>query len=44
MKVLPTLIEKESQFIAVGALHLGGPNGLIAQLNQQGYHITPIKL
>lgn len=44
MKVLPKLIDKESQFVAVGALHLGGPNGLIAQLKQQGYHVTPIKL
>lgn len=44
MKVLPKLIEKETQFVAVGALHLGGPNGLIAQLKQQGYHVTPIKL
>lgn len=44
MKVLPKLIEKESQFVAVGALHLGGPDGLIAQLQQQGYKVTPIKL
>lgn len=44
MKVLPKLIEKESQFVAVGALHLGGPDGLIAQLQQKGYKVTPIKL
>jgi uncharacterized protein len=44
MKVLPKLIQKESQFVAVGALHLGGPDGLIAQLQQQGYKVTPIKL
>lgn len=43
MKVIPNLIKKESQFIAVGVLHLGGPNGLIVQLKQNGYTVTPIK-
>lgn len=44
MKSIPELMAKESQFIAVGALHLTGPEGLIFQLKQMGYTITPIKL
>lgn len=44
MKVLPGLIKKESQFIAVGALHLAGPRGLVKQLEELGYTLTPIKL
>ena len=31
-------------FIAVGAGHLGGPNGVIALLRAKGYQIKPIKL
>lgn len=42
MKTLPDLMAKESQFIAVGALHLAGPDGLISLLQKQGYKITPI--
>ena len=34
---------KESQFIAVGALHLAGPFGLVLQLQELGYTVTPIK-
>lgn len=44
MKTLPGLLKKESQFIAVGALHLAGPHGLVKQLQQSGYTVTPIKL
>ncbi len=44
MKKLPTIISKESTFIAVGALHLAGSNGLITQLEKLGYTLTPIKL
>jgi len=44
MKMLPGLLKKESQFIAVGALHLAGPTGLVKQLQELGYTITPIKL
>lgn len=36
--------EKESQFIAVGALHLSGPSGLVKQLQDMGYTLTSIKL
>lgn len=44
MKQLPGLLAKESQFIAVGALHLAGPDGLVKQLQQLGYTVTPVKL
>ena len=43
MKVLPGLITGEPQFIAVGALHLAGPDGLVKQLQGLGYTVTPIK-
>lgn len=42
MKTLPDLMAKESQFIAVGALHLAGPDGLISLLQKQGYNVTPV--
>jgi uncharacterized protein YbaP (TraB family) len=42
MKTLPDLMAKESQFIAVGALHLAGPYGLISLLQKQGYTVTPV--
>lgn len=38
--VLPLLMEKRV-FIAVGALHLPGEQGLIALLRQQGYELHP---
>lgn len=44
MQKLPTLISKQSNFIAVGSLHLAGPDGLISQLRNRGYTITPLKL
>jgi len=44
MKVLPGLLQRESQFIAVGALHLSGHFGLVEQLKQSGYTVTPVKL
>ncbi len=44
MQVLPGLMAKQSQFIAVGALHLAGTDGIINQLQQSGYTITAVKL
>ena len=44
MKSIPDLMSKESQFIAVGALHLTASEGLINQLKEMGYTLTPIKL
>lgn len=44
MKVLPGLFKNESQFVAVGAVHLAGPDGLVKQLQDLGYTLTPIKL
>ena len=38
------IIKKNKAFIAVGAAHLGGPNGVIALLKKEGYTLTPIKL
>jgi uncharacterized protein YbaP (TraB family) len=33
----------ESTFFAVGAGHLGGPEGVVALLKAQGYTLTPIQ-
>jgi uncharacterized protein YbaP (TraB family) len=44
MKVLPGLMQEQNQFVAVGALHLAGPDGLVNQLRQQGYTVTAIAL
>ena len=37
-------INTQPTFVAVGAGHLGGPNGLIRLLEKKGYTLTPIKL
>lgn len=37
-------IKDEKVLIAVGAGHLGGPNGLIRLLEKEGYILTPVKL
>jgi uncharacterized protein len=44
IKKLPTIIQNQSSFIAVGALHLSGPNGIVQLLEQKGYTLTPLKL
>lgn len=41
--VITDQIERENTFIAVGAGHLPGPNGVIALLRAQGYSLTPIR-
>lgn len=38
------LIKDQTCFIAVGAGHLGGPEGIIRLLEKEGYKLTPIKL
>lgn len=42
--IIKKLIKKKRCFIAVGAAHLGGPNGVIQLLLEEGYELTPIKL
>lgn len=40
MKQLPAILHNGSNFIAVGALHLAGEDGLVQQLRALGYHVT----
>lgn len=42
MTKLPQLMNESSCFIAVGAMHIGGENGLIKKIQQKGYRVTPI--
>jgi uncharacterized protein len=42
VKVLPALMKSGSQFIAVGAGHLPGKDGLITLLQKQGYTVVPV--
>lgn len=37
-------IKKNKCFIAVGAAHLGGENGVINLLREEGFEVTPVKL
>ena len=39
-----TILSDQKAFIAVGAGHLGGPNGLIHLLREAGYTVKPIRL
>ena len=41
---LPPLMKDQSLFVAVGALHLVGESGLVKQLREQGYTLTPVNL
>lgn len=46
-KWIPQIIEiakNKKAFIAVGAGHLGGPNGVIRLLQKEGYTLTPVEL
>ena len=43
MEKLPAMLSEGNRFIAVGALHLPGPGGLIDLLRQQGYTLKPVK-
>lgn len=42
MEQLPGLMKQHSLFVAVGALHLTGKTGLVNQLRERGYTVTPI--
>lgn len=42
MEQLPELMREQSTFVAVGALHLAGENGLITLFRKAGYKVTPI--
>lgn len=42
MKKLPGLMAVRPTFVAVGALHLPGPNGLIELLRKAGYKVEPL--
>ena len=42
MKHIPTYIKNKSTFIAVGALHLPGEDGLIQLLRDAGYTVEPM--
>lgn len=41
---LEVMMKAKSSFIAVGGAHLGGKNGVIAQLRALGYTVEPIRL
>ena len=42
LPVLEENFKKTSCFVAVGAGHVGGPNGLLQLLTLKGYHLKPI--
>jgi uncharacterized protein YbaP (TraB family) len=41
--VIAELIQKKSAFIAVGAAHLPGEEGVLHLLKESGYTITPVE-
>ena len=42
-EILPEKMQEAPAFIAVGALHLPGDNGVINLLRQKGYQVEPIQ-
>lgn len=44
MQQLPGLMDEQSLFVAVGALHLVGKSGLVNQLKEKGYTVTPVNI
>jgi uncharacterized protein YbaP (TraB family) len=42
--LIESCIREKRSFIAVGAGHLGGPNGVVRLLQRKGYTLTPIRL
>lgn len=43
MNLLPNMMQEASSFIAVGAGHLGGPQGLIALLRAKGFRVEAVR-
>ena len=43
MKLMPAIMAEKPTFFAVGALHLVGERGMLAQLQKAGYTVTPCK-
>jgi uncharacterized protein YbaP (TraB family) len=41
-KRLKPLLDQGRTFIAIGAAHLGGKQGLLAELDKMGYVVTPV--
>jgi uncharacterized protein YbaP (TraB family) len=41
---IKTFVKEQDAFIAVGAGHLGGPNGVIRLLEKEGYTLNPVEL
>lgn len=41
---IKNFVKEQNTFIAVGAGHLGGPNGVIRLLEKEGYVLTPVDL
>lgn len=44
MEQLPGLMKEQQTFVAVGALHLAGENGLISLFRKAGYSVTPASI
>ena len=42
--LIEDIIQTKSAFIAVGAGHLGGPQGILRLLQKEGYQLKPIRL
>jgi len=42
LKKLPAYFKETSSFVAVGAIHLGGKNGLVKQLQRAGYKVKAV--
>ncbi len=40
--IMAEMMNKKATFFAVGAGHLGGPNGVIKLLQKEGYSLTPL--
>ena len=43
MQQLPGLFKQQPTFVAVGAMHLAGENGLVTLLRKEGYTVKPVQ-